>query len=266
MATFARQKEYIYGVIHNGTCSADLYSLIDSIHYSDLQSLFLDFVSRQTSPEKMVKMYYATKPLPNAIGDDCMRHVMEYLKPKELVSMSCVCRKIKSVCAAINGSNSRFDDLLLSSPVFEQYCTRKPRGKFQIGYFLQNMYDLDDLNEYSFKGLGEKGILMNEDKEVYDICNHFGFKCKLLAWSQTSGDSAVRREEQPFEDCTASGYWSDWDEPPWDTEYGTGVRHAKVTEYQGRDVNDVYDLCPVVCITCPAREWRKKLSSRKGKK
>ena len=56
MTAFARQKECISDIIRSGTRRADLYSLIDSIDHSDLQSLFLDFVSRQTSSEKVVKM------------------------------------------------------------------------------------------------------------------------------------------------------------------------------------------------------------------
>ena len=206
MAVFAQQKEFICGVIRSGTCTADLYSLIDSIDHSDLQSLFLDFVSGQTSPEKVVKMYHATNPLPNAIGDDCMRHMMEYLTPRELASMSCLCRRTKEMCSAINSSDSRFDNLLLRSPVFEEYFKKKPRGKSRIGYFLQNKYNVDDLNNYSFKKLGRKGMLVGDDKEVYDICNHFGFNCKLLAWSQSRGIDHCS-EEQPFADCTTSDYW-----------------------------------------------------------
>lgn len=184
---------------------------------------------------------------------------MEYLNPRDLGLMSRVSRTIKKLYTEINCSASRFDDLLLHSRVFKEYFARKPREEFKIGYFLQNKYYVNQLRLYSFKEMGEKGILKKYDKEVYDICSHHKIECKLMAFCHNSHGGEQCKEDPYYDDDPQLFVdWSEWIEPPWDVEHGWGVAHAKVME----DVCVFSDMCPVICIPCPGHEWREQFLSR----
>ena len=251
MSTIDKHKETIRSVIANGSCRSDVDCVIDSIPFEDLQSLLRQYVESQTSPERVVKMVYATTPLPTIIGNDCVTHILEYLEWIELRKASGVNRTLNRMCIKL--CDVRFDRLLLKSPVFREYFDDDWEGDdFSIGYFLQNKYDTQLLNTLDLGELGARGILKGQDMEVYQLCKHFDMDTQLVAWSKTGGDPHVTHCD--FSDCDVDTEWDDWDIAECWTYHGKGIAHARVTVYRRGEPWESFAMCPIVIIQLEDKE------------
>ena len=127
-----------------------------------------------------------------------------------------------------------------------------------IAYVMQTKYGFDDLNQSGFERIGEREILKGPEMMLWNICKHFGFDCKLSAFNQDDGDRLWIFDGDfcPLGDAEAGGQeemWSRWS--------GGEIFGRNSTEY---DLND--DLCPVVTIQTPIKEWREQfiLKNMKG--
>ena len=245
-ATKQRQRQEILGIIENSTEKHHVTNVIDNIPFDDLISFLVDYVTNQSSPEILAKLYYAAASLPDIIGTDCTQHIVSFLEYKEL---RCLCGVSQTFHRLVSTQRDQYmNQELLAHPAFFLFF----HGEWSdsIAYVMQTKYEFDDLNQSGFERMGEREILKGHEMMLWNICKHFGFDCKLSAYNRDDGDRPwiFDGEFCPLEDAEASGQ-----EEMWSRRGGVEIFGRNSTEY---DLND--DLCPVVTIQTPIKEWREK--------
>lgn len=57
-----------------------------------------------------------------------------------------------------------------------------------IAYVLQTKYNLHYLNSFGFDGMGKLGMFEGQDMALWNICNYFGWNCKLIPFHHDACD------------------------------------------------------------------------------
>ena len=273
MAAINAKQSAICDFIRASEGRTGLNVLIHSIDFDDLRALLWDYVNEQQCDTTIIKMFYATRSVQEAIGTDCIKYMMGYLAFTDICRLSRVNKEFKTLC------NPHFDRKLLAHPIFAEFfhseiddngrkldiCFKSDieDDQLEFGYLLQNKYQRYYLNKFSFKELGQKQMLKGDDSVVWELCNHFGFETDLFQCIE-EGDGAMC-QEPPFEDCTDPPYTTTENiEDNWFNAYNEwngGVCGKKKVPIVPKTIVDVYNpyrreisrshsIFPVVRIQC----------------
>ena len=83
-----RHQEEVLDIIEKSSENQHLENIIRNIPFDDVQSFLTVYVTNQSSPEMMMKLYYAAKSMLDI--RDCVQHVVTFLGYREMCSLSAV--------------------------------------------------------------------------------------------------------------------------------------------------------------------------------
>ena len=145
-ASFERQKAAVKTRIQSSANVDDLTVLLNKMNFADLQSMLEDYVDNQSSPDKMARLFYGSESLPDVIGTDCTKYMLEFLEEDERSKISRASKTINESCKLIQQRSSN-PPLPLQSPGYIATNSFSAQSTFYlIGYNVENKYDLDQWN------------------------------------------------------------------------------------------------------------------------
>ena len=263
--------------------------MIDSIDIHDLKTMLFDYVTKQSSADKVAKMFWATRSLMDTLNTDHGRTILEYLQPMDLFKLCPTNRAFHQLIQDFTKNDVWFDHQLLSHPAFATYLTRKEDinafmaewsnqhvveidklfDHFRIGYCLQYKYPNHQLNQLGFHQMGARHLLQGKDMMIWKLTHHFNLKTAVCGYVESHRDPACYEGDKIEDQYMDRYYLNDdfWKETYilWDSMYGeeSAARQANV-HYDGGGWDDNFDLYAVVQITCPNRKWASSFLSKYG--
>eukprot|EP01084_Bolivina_argentea_P125346 222104_1 len=267
----------VVSTVKNATSVEEISAILSKTDINIIKQSLLESL-KHASKHTFTDMYLSSQSIITILSSDVVQSILTYLTTQEINEIIFVLNKefrklSKDILVNSYKNNLTYQQIFYDTfeVIFSSFVNSDDENdeeyefedNLKMPYFLQYVYNVNKLNSSTFAEL--QNILKKEDKTVWNLCNKFRLKAKLLAfvegvesyWMYNIQNISVSNDDWWGNSCDKINNPVEFEWELAINSYEKCETHATTTAYYN-DKRRYYGIYAFLQIDCPSVLWRKK--------